>query len=378
MIKKLFLFSFVAFLVLVPVLAHGAVFKTGESYYLEAGSVINDNLYTAGGSVNVSGTVNGDVLATGGNLFISGPVLGDIEAAGGSVNIMSSVAGDVRVAGGNIVIANSVGGDLVVVGGQISVVPGSTAGKDLKIAGGNIDYSGETKGSASIKGGTVYFNGTVEGDLLIEAEKVKLGPNAVVLGNFDYYSPSQTIISQEVRIDGETNFHKTEIPTKETSKGAFVGFMSLVWIIKSLMIFVAALIIFYVFKHQATDIVSKSVTSFWKEVLRGFVVMVVVPVAVILSFFTVVGAFIGIIAVLFYAMLLFVGAVVSVLVFAKLALKYLFKKPDYKLNWWIILCSVIVLALIGMVPFAGWIFTFVIFLSAFGSTTNYIYNKIKS
>jgi len=377
MIKKLFLFSFVAFLVL-PVLAHGAVFKTGDSYYLEAGSVIDDNLYTAGGSVNVAGTVNGDVLATGGNLFISGPISGDIEAAGGSVNIMSSVVGDIRVAGGNIVIANSVGGDLVAVGGQISVVPGFSAGKDLKIAGGNIDYSGETKGSASIKGGTVYFNGTVEGDLLIEAENVKLGPNAVVLGNFDYYSPSQLTIGQEVRVDGETTFHKTEIPTKKTSKGAFVGFMSMFWIVKSLMIFVAALIIFYVFKHQTADIVSKSAISFWKETLRGFIVLVVVPVAVILSFVTVVGAFLGVIAVLFYAMLLFVGAVVSVLVFAKLALKYLFKKPDYKINWWIILCSVIVLAFIGMIPFVGWIFTLIIFLSAFGSTANYIYNKIKN
>jgi hypothetical protein len=357
--KKILLFSILAILAIAPMVTYGATFKTGQSYYLEPGTVINDNLYTAGGNVGIAGAVNGDVLASGGSISILGPVSGDIEAAGGNLNIGSSVGGSVRVAGGSINIANSVAGDLLAAGGQVNLMPGSSVGKDVAIAGGS-----------------VYIDGPINGNLQVSAGEVKLGPKAVIKGTFDYYSKQPATLEQGAVVQGATNFHKINVNEKmHVNKGFILSVLSL---IKFIMIFVAALVMLYFFRNQTNPIVEKSASSFWKEALRGFIVLVVVPIAVILSFITVVGAFLGIIVALFYGMVIVISSVISVLLLAKLSLKYLFKKENYQLNWWIVAISALVLGLIAIIPFVGWIFTFIIFISAFGSTSDFIYKKIRS
>ncbi len=382
MVKKIFLGIFAGVLVLAPVLAFGATFKTGESYYLEPGTVIADNFYTAGGSISVAGEVEGDLFAAGGNVMVSGPVSGDLAAAGGMINITSNIEGDVRVAGGNVVIMSSVGGELIAVGGQISIMPGSIVAQDAKIAGGNINFAGKVTEKLVLKGDTVYINGEVGGDLSVEAGKIKLGPKALIKGNFDYSSFKEAEFEQGSEIKGLTSFSKTELQVKKVEeKGLFLGFVSFVsfaWIIKSLMIIVAALILMYLFRVFTKSVVSQGVLSFWKEALRGFVVLVVVPVAIILCLITFVGVFVGIILALFYALLMIISSVVSVLIFTQLVARHVFKKKDYELNWWTVILGTLVLGLISIIPFVGWVFTFIIFLSAFGSSSNAFYKKLRA
>lgn len=377
--KKIFLGVLVAGLVLAPVLAGAATFKTGDSYYLDPGSVIDDNLYSAGGEVLITGQVNGDLMAAGGTITISGPVQGDVAVAGGTLNISGKVSGDTRVAGGNIIILNSTGGELVAAGGQISVLPGSSIGKDAKIAGGQINFAGDVAKKLVIKGETVYVNGKVGGDLSVEAREVKLGPGASVAGNFDYSSVAEAKMEAGASVKGETNFKKIDrTPKEKDAKGFFLGFIGVAWIVKTIMFIVAGLVLVYLFSVQTKSVIGEATSRFWKEALRGFVVLVVVPVAAILCFITVIGVPIGFILLLLYMAAILLSAIMSILVFGQLAAKHVFKKQNYQLNWWVVILAALALGLISLIPFVGWIFTFIIFLSAFGSTTNFIYKKLKS
>lgn len=361
--KRKFVFFFLlAVLAAVPVMAYGATFKAGQSFYLEPGATLNDNLYTAGANVNVKGAINGDLLAAGGNILMSGAISGDIAAAGGSLDVSSKVGGSVRIAGGNLNISNSVAGDLIAVGGQISILPGSEVGKD-----------------AALAGGTVYINGTINGNLQVAGGDIKLGPNAMVKGTFDYYSQSPVVIDQGAVVNGAINFHRVNASAKAAvGKGFLWGIMGFFALIKLIMIFVAALVMLYCFKNQTKAIVEKSVLKFWPEALRGFIILVVVPIAVILSFITVLGASLGIIVALFYGLFVAISSIISILLFARLSLKYIFSKKDYNLNWWIVLIASLVLWLIALIPFVGWILVFVIFISALGSTADFIYKKLKT
>ncbi len=358
--KKIY-FAVIAVLALAPSLVLGATFRTGQNYYLDSGATINDNLYAAGGMVGILGTVNGDVITAGGSISISGNVAGDVTAAGGNLNITSNVAGDLRVAGGNIFVSNSVGGDLLVAGGQISVLPGTSVGKD-----------------ASIAGGVVYIDGTINGNLSVAAEEIKLGPSAVISGDFDYYSKKQATLENGASVSGATNFHKTTVPVAgKAKKAVLLGFLGIAWIVKLITIIVAGLVMIYFFKPQASAIVKKSVLNFWKEALKGFVVLIVVPVAVILSFVTILGSLLGAVVLLAYILFIIIASVVSILLFAKLCLKYLFKKENYELNWWVVAVSALVFSLVSVIPFVGWIFALIIFLSALGSTSDFIYKKVR-
>ena len=90
--KKIFLCVCAIFLFVTPFLAHGATFKSGQSYDLAPNAVLDDNLYAAGTSIGVAGTVNGDIFAAGNNINVSGSVDGDVVSAGQMININGSVS----------------------------------------------------------------------------------------------------------------------------------------------------------------------------------------------------------------------------------------------------------------------------------------------
>lgn len=383
MSKKILVLAIAVFAI-TPILVFGATIKTGENYYLDAGVVISDNLYAAGGTVGISGTVYGDVLAVGGSIIVSGPVSGDVMVAGGNVNINSDVAGDIRAAGGNITVSKTAGGDLILAGGQINVMADSFFGKDVKIGGGSVNFLGKASRTLDIKGGTVYVNGPVGGNLKIMAEEIRLGPNALIGGNFDYSSVKEAVLEQGAVVSGTTNFSKVSAPAKlkdinaKTAKGMILGFIGVAWVVKTLMFIIAGLVLIYLFKPQTKAVLDRSVLSFWKEALRGFIILVVLPIAVVLSFITVIGTFLGLIAMFFYIAFIAMASVFCILLFAKLCLKFLFKKPDYELNWWVVIISAFVFGIICMIPFVGWIIGFIIFLASLGSVSAFVYNKIRS
>ena len=99
---------------------------------------------------------------------------------------------------------------------------------------------------------------------------------------------------------------------------------------------------------------------------------VVAPVAIIISFITIIGITLGMIALFIYLALITIAAVIAGLLFAQLALKYIFKKENYELNWWIVILAVLALAVITLIPIVGWIFIFIIVLAALGGLTKYV------
>ena len=366
-----------AVLVVAPVMACGATLKTGENYYLNTGDTIKDNLYSAGGDVNIAGTVTGDLSVAGGNVIVSGPIGADLSAIGGTLNISGNVAGDMRIGGGNVMIASYIGGELLAAGGMINIMPGTIIGKDAKIAGGSINYNGNTGGGIVVKGEKVFINGAIGKDLSVKAREITLGPKTLISGKFDYYSPKEATIESGATIRGAVNFHKTEMPAKRASAGLIFGIFTLALIVKTLMFITAALVVLSFAGNQTKSIVGKAVSNFWKEVGKGFVILVITPVAIIISCATIIGITLGIITLFAYMAFVFAAAVISVLLFAQLALKYVFKKEGYELNWWIVILSVVALGMINFIPIIGWIFTLIVFLAALGSSASYIYRKLK-
>lgn len=375
--KILFLSVLSAVLIIVPVLAYGATFKADQNYYLNPGLVINDNLYTAGSNVSIAGVINGDLFAVGNNVLISGPVNADLAAAGNTLNVNGDVAGDMRLLGGNVNIANSAGGELLTAGGQVNVMSGSVVNGDVKIAGGNVNYSGNARGEVVINGNQVYINGTIEKNLSVKARDITLGPDTLIKGNFDYYSPKEAVTEQGATIRGNVNFHKTEMPAKKQARGFVFGLFTLALLVKAMMFIVASLVALYLARTHVKSIVKEASSNFWKEAGRGFVLLIAVPVAIIISFITIVGITLGMIALFLYLALITVAAVITVLLFAQLALKYVFKKENYELNWWIVVLAILALGLIALIPIAGWIFILIIFLAALGSLAKYVYRKLK-
>jgi len=365
--------------VLLPVGAFAATIKGGETYALKQGDVIQDNFYVVAGEVSISGNVDGDLIAGGGSVTVSGSTSGDILAGGGDITILKEVKGDLRIAGGNVLVTSNVAGDLVVLGGNVRILSGATIGKDLLVLGGRLLLNGNVKGDVTVGVGEIEIDSKIDGDVYIKnSEKITIGANSVILGNLTYSGKNASMLnlSEGASIGGETIFKESKMFQRkeaQTILSAFLGFFAF---LKLLALLIAVVLGVTIFKRFSFNVVETVVQNPGKELIRGFVVLIVVPVAIVLSFFSMVGFLVGTITLLAYISLIILSCVYSGVVFGIWAHKIITKREDIIVDWRTALLGTIALSLIVMTPIIGWIIGTFFFLVSLGSISNTVYNGV--
>lgn len=367
----------VAITILTPGLTLAAVTKAGETVVVTQEGGIQDNLYVAGGEVQVDTSISGDLVTAGGNILITKDVSEDIAAVGGSVTILGSSKEDVRVAGGNVLISGNVGGDLIVAGGTVVISSGVTIGKDLIVTGGTVTLNGVVLGNATIAGGEVRLNSEVKGNVKANVGKLTLGEKANINGNLEYKAQDLADLekSPSAIIGGETIFKEMKNVTPEVDKGlmAIFGIFAFISFLASILL---ALISFFVFKKFSNNVVTSAITDPLHLMLKGFVVLVTIPVAIVLLFITLFGVPIALMALLSYILLICISGIYTGIITGAWLSKKVYKSEEIKITWKNIISGVVVLALVKAIPFIGWIIGFAVFLIALGSIFDILHKKV--
>ena len=358
--------ALVAGLALLPA-AHAAELRGGEEVTVRNTETVTDNLYAAGGNAVMSGTVAGDLLTAGGNVLINGSVGQDIFAAGGNINLTGQAGGDIRAAGGTIVLSGSAAGDFVAAGGQIHLVSGSTVNGDVVAAGGRIVVDGTVIGDLRLVGGEVIVNGAIGGNVILEADQVRLGDSAVIAGDLRYKSPRAADIHSAAQIGGTVDFERraASMDARRTL-AAFFGFWMLA---RLLMLFAAVGALFLISRKFVQGTTQEGVDSFFASLLHGFIFLIVVPVAGIILLVTVIGLPLGFLVLLVYAMALILSWIFASLVFGYWLERYLFKQPAAQVSGRTAVLGVMLFWVVGFIPIIGWIVRLVFFLAALGALT---------
>lgn len=336
-----------------PVLTFASEFKVGEQPSFTAGEKSVENLYMAGSSVVSAGSADKDLLIAGGTALVSGAVTGDLFVAGGSITILNQVSGDVRVGGGNITIAGDILGDVLIGGGQI-ILSGKTIGGDVIIAGGSVRMDSEVKGKVKIAGGEVYINAPIKGDVDIRSAKLTLGPKANITGNLNYKAEKPATLEAGAVVQGETNY--TEIKGRDVAKkNVTAGLFTLMFIAKFLSLLVVALIIGLTFRRYSRELVKTATTNPLKEIGRGIVTLIVLPILSIILLITIIGIPLGIIGLLSFIMLMVFATIMTPVFLGALVYKWISRKPEYVINWKTSLLGTVVYCVLGLIPLIGWL-----------------------
>ena len=345
-------------LLMAPVSVGAATLKTGDTYSLSKGQAVADDLYVGAGNITINGDVVGDLIVAGGNIYVSGVVAQDAIVAGGTINLNGNVQDDVRVAGGNILIDGRVGDDLVAAGGQINVVQGASVGGDVIAAGGQ-----------------VTIDGVVNGNVKITSGNVKIGEHAIINGSLKYRSGRGAEIASGAQIKGKVEFQKSGF-SQNRARG-FFGILFGFWLLsRVLMLFVAALVFVLVFKRTAPRVVHHGLNNFWSDLLKGFLVLVAVPAAIIILFITIIGVPVAIITLLMYIVWMIAASVVASVIMGAWLYKWLSGIETAPVNWKSALLGVVAFAVAALVPFVGWLLDFAIFLVALGAISKTWYDSV--
>lgn len=189
------------FAVAAPVAA--GEFRTDQTVTVSAGEEITDDLYAAGGTVIIDGTVDGDVTIAGGTLQVNGDIGGSLNVAGGTVEVTGTVEGAVRVGGGVVRISGTVGRDVLVFGGNVTIESTASVGGDVAGGVGTLDVAGTIEGDLIAGAGTLTVSGTINGAIDAGVGQLVIASSASIGGNVHYTSDNEADIADGAQIGGE-------------------------------------------------------------------------------------------------------------------------------------------------------------------------------
>ena len=326
--KRLIIISLMLILLLPNV--HALEMLSGDQ--VSVNSPIDDDVFAAGGDVNINAPVTSVVIA-GGDVNINAPVT-SVVIAGGDVNINAPVSGDVFVAGGQISINSDIEGKIVAAGGDIDLRGDA---KNAVIAGGNINIHSTTVISrdAVITGGNVSNAGKIIGNLTVRAE------------NF-----------QNTGSAGSVDFKKSE------GLQGLQRVMNIFSILMTVGFLIIGIILLKLFPAQFFIVEEEVRKAPVKNTLVGFVLIIASVILIILFSVTIIGFPVALImGMLFITALMLSSLFVSFAVGRKIVDLFKFETNDIL----IFVLGFVILSLLFRIPYAGVLIGIVAISLGFGA-----------
>lgn len=407
------LLIFVSLILAAPV-THAINIVSNSTITVEAGEIVNDDLYAFGGIVRIDGTVNGDLYALAKEVVIgpTGRVTGDLVVAGQIIDIQGQVDDDVRVAGQVIRFSGpNVGDDVLATGfsieqtatnhihgtfiaGAYQVLLAGEIDEDaiagtngLEIAGhinGNVRASVGERSDSSRAVFMPFF-----GAPGIEMPHVPLGltvdEGAVIEGDLTYQALEEAHVAPGAEIHGQV-IHKLPAPREATSEER-VTFGSFQWALQQARRLVSYLligIILFLVAPAASRQVGSAVRRNPIPALGWGIVGILVTLAalfiIVLSavLFMLVWGLISLDFLAKWTIILGLGLdafiILGYLAYTNLLVPILvpygaLSKVDRGGYWWVLplVVGVIVYVVVTALPYVGWLFSLLAVLIGVGA-----------
>ena len=285
-IIKVLIVSLLAILLMtftaVPVLAFDA--RHGDIVTVASGEEIDGDLYLAGGTIIIDGTINGDLIAAGRTIMVNGTVNGSIMAAGGTLHINGEVTHAVRLIGETMNISGTIGRDLLVAGAKFIMASTAEIGDDLLLGVGN-----------------ARIDGLIKGDINGGVDNLTIASTASIQGKLNYFSENEANIQSGAQIRGTVTHELSNVKEKLTA-GTWLGFWGKV--IGFLMTLVLGIIIVLLAPRRVKAVTESIRTRPWASLGWGAIILVATPIAAGIACITIIGLPLGLITLALYAIAL--------------------------------------------------------------------------
>jgi cytoskeletal protein CcmA (bactofilin family) len=204
---------------------------SGKQVIIAAGQVINDDLYLAGETILLNGTVKGDAVLAAREITVNGTVEGDLIAAGQVITLNGSVGDDARLAGQALILQPKarIADDAIAAGFSLENQAGSTVGGDLSVFANQALLAGTVKQDAIAATNALELRGNVGRNMRV----IAVGDPHLVEIPFIPQPPvtlapvkSGFTLTDTAQIGGKVNYKSTvtaNISPKAKITGGIVG-----------------------------------------------------------------------------------------------------------------------------------------------------------
>ncbi len=351
-IGKVSLLIFLILILVLPMISftvQSALFITNQNSNLNSnlnGDEINSNIYITGENVLINTTARGDITGLCQSFKSVKTVFGDITLACSFISINAPVNGDIRIAGQKVSINSDINGEALIFANEVFIK--GDIHRDLNLFATEAIINGTVKGPAHIEADEVTINGIFESDLTIDANLIRLGPDALIRGNFNYSSNANSGDVNSLQLN--TKVKGKIIKEQEPSEFSFVPGTWLWDFIFSYLIF---LTIGFILITLAKEPLQKGIEVleekyFWSLIV-GLLSFIVIPVMIIFFTVTIIGIPIAIILLALFVIVLFAARIYFIMMIGQ----KLFPTNNVFIQFAL---ALLFFALISSIPGIGWIF----------------------
>lgn len=361
---------YVALVLLLCLPAHGLVVRTGDDVTIGRGEVVDDDLVAFAQRIDVQGTVRGDIIAFAQVVNIGGVIYGTVFTGASDVEITTERVNSVWAAGSRVDICGTVNHNVIIAGGNLDVCDGARIGRELHAYGGRLDLGGAVAGMTKGGIGTFTMSGS-SGGLELDAGTVTLHSSARVFGDLVVESEKEPQIAEGAVITGETRFEMPERGEEAKEAGSalvtaiafFVAIMRIVIFIAKVIVGIILIALVYGFVRRIMDTLIKKP---WKSLGWGFLGLIVIPVAVVILFITVVGCPFAIFGLYIYSIITYLASIMVGLVLGEKIIR-LFKKKGAISPYLSFIIGIAILFVVSFIPILNVIVTLLVTLFGAGA-----------
>lgn len=336
-------------------------FASGKNVVVEKDRVIDGDLYAAGQTAVVDGTVRGDLIVAGRTVVVNGRVEGSLLAAGGSITVNGPVAGNIRAAGQSITLNSTVGKNVTMA--SESALIGTSAVVGGGIIGGHarLESLGTVKGDLLVGANEATLGGKIGGWAKAHVENLLILPETKIAGAVTYYSPNKAEIAKSAQIQGEVR-HELTRKREEVNWYRVGRIADAVWFAGIILLGVL-LWLFYPARVEAATIPRRE--TWTRGFLTGLAGLVLGPVLIVLAFVTVVGSPVALALLGVYLVaMLFTTPLAGPLAARQVLAAYF---PEARLHPVAVAAlGMVGIFLLGLIPFIGPVIRLLAFILGFG------------
>jgi cytoskeletal protein CcmA (bactofilin family) len=330
-------------------------------YNLKAGETHKGDLYFMTESVKIAGEQQGDLHVFGREVEIldGGTVTGDINAWVQSADLAGTMGDTVRVCCADLTVSGRIDGDLIAVCGSVVVEKSAEITGDVDLKGADLEMHGKVDGDLDATGGQVALSGVVGGSATLKGDIVEVDPDARVAGDLNYTARDRLDTDTTKIVIGDVTYSPEE-HRPAVSCGGF-----LTWFFFMATALLTGLGVLALFRRSAPAIVAAVRGDALRSAGIGFITIIVVPVAALLSCILIITIPAAILVILAWALLVYLSQVPVAVLLGDVALTRLGRRGHSPFA--ALLLGVPLLYLVFAIPFIGKLAIFATCFVGFGA-----------
>ena len=330
-----------------------------------------------------------DVLAAGSTVVLEGKVAQDTHAVGFDVDVGAATGDDLYAFGFSVSVRGPVLGDLTAAGMSLHTSSDAVVAGNSRLAGRTVIIDGPIRGGLAAAGAEVILNAEISGDVLVSAEKITFGPNAIIGGALTYSAPEQLNIPERVIAADRVQFkvyepsdmmREAEDMWRDWESPAMPDFFTLFsGFLVTLGFFVVLGAVFLALLPERVHRLQRSIDARpGMSLLTGVIGLSILFGLVPISALTVVGIPLVPIVLIATVAVWTLGYVLGAYALAMRAMRTFgtAANPSIFLRLLALVVGVTLVALLNFVPVLGWMANFALVLAGIGAMTTAVFERV--